>query len=63
MQCDVLIRGGEVIDPSQQLRGVRDIMVRNDRIIAVAEVGGEVDAILAEQPGVAKEFKDLFEKF
>jgi len=36
-QYDILIRGGEVIDPSQELRGVRDIAVRVGRIAAVAE--------------------------
>ena len=25
MLCDILIRGGEVIDPSQGVRGVRDL--------------------------------------
>ena len=37
MQCDILIRGGEVIDPGQQLRGVRDLAVCGDRIAALAE--------------------------
>ena len=37
MQCDVLIRGGEVIDPSQDLRGVRDVAVAGDKIVAVQE--------------------------
>jgi dihydroorotase len=37
MKCDLLIRGGEVIDPSQQLRGVRDVAVCGDRIAAVGE--------------------------
>lgn len=37
MQCDILIRGGEVIDPSQQLRGRRDMAIRNGRILRLAE--------------------------
>jgi len=37
MEYDVLIRGGEVIDPSQQLRGVRDVAVSAGRIVAIAE--------------------------
>jgi len=37
MQYDVLIRQGEVIDPSQSLRGIRDIAVSGDRIVAVEE--------------------------
>ena len=40
MQYDVLIRGGEVIDPSQSLRGVRDVAVKDGRIAAVA---GKID--------------------
>ncbi len=34
---DVLIRQGEVIDPSQNLRGIRDVAVLNGRIATVAE--------------------------
>ena len=37
MQCDILIRRGEVIDPSQQLRGVRDVAISDGKIVAVAE--------------------------
>jgi len=33
---DLLIRGGDVLDPSQRLRGVRDIGIRNGVIEAVA---------------------------
>jgi dihydroorotase len=32
---DLLIKGGDVLDPSQQLRGVRDIGIRNGMIEAV----------------------------
>src|SRR5712691_11793431 len=32
---DLLIRGGEVLDPSQRLRGARDIGIRNGVIEAV----------------------------
>jgi dihydroorotase len=35
--CDILVRGGEVVDPSQRLRGTRDVAVRNGRIAALAE--------------------------
>lgn len=37
MQYDILIRRGEVIDPSQQLHGIRDVAVFGDRIVAVDE--------------------------
>lgn len=44
MTCDVLVRGGEVIDPSQQLRGVRDVAVVGGRILRVAERITDLDA-------------------
>ena len=44
MKCDVLIRGGEVIDPSQQLRGRRDVAVADGRILRVAETIDDVEA-------------------
>ncbi len=44
MKCDVLIRGGEVIDPSQNLRGVRDVALDGGRIVRVAERITDVDA-------------------
>lgn len=37
MQCDVLIRGGTVIDPSQGISGPRDVAITGDRIAALAE--------------------------
>ena len=37
MKCDILIRGGDVIDPSRNLRGVRDIAVSDARIAAIGE--------------------------
>lgn len=37
MQCDILIRGGRVVDPSQSISGVRDVAIRGDRIVAVDE--------------------------
>ncbi len=37
MNCDILIRGGEVIDPSQHLRGVRDVAVAEGRICSLAD--------------------------
>ncbi len=36
MQCDVLIRGGTVIDPSQGISGPGDVAVTGDRITAQA---------------------------
>ena len=35
MKCDILIRGGEVVDPAQNLRAVRDIAVSGGKIAAV----------------------------
>ena len=35
--CDILIKGGEVIDPSQNLSGIRDIAVKGGKILEVAE--------------------------
>src|SRR5260370_30459947 len=32
---DLVVRGGEVLDPSQNLRGRRDIGIRNAAIVAV----------------------------
>lgn len=37
MNCDILIKGGEVVDPSQQLRGIRDVAVSDGVIVAVGE--------------------------
>lgn len=44
MQTDILIRGGEVVDPSQQLLGVRDIAVCGGKIAAIAENLADVEA-------------------
>jgi len=44
MECDILIRQGEVIDPSQNLRGVRDLAVRDGCITALAPELPEMDA-------------------
>ncbi|MFP6621688.1 MAG: D-glutamate deacylase, partial [Pirellulaceae bacterium] len=41
MKWDILIRGGEVIDPSQQLRAVRDVAIQGG---LVAEVGEDLPA-------------------
>lgn len=43
-QCDVLIRGGEIIDPAQHLRGVMDVAVDAGRIAAVEPQLTEMDA-------------------
>lgn len=37
MNCDILIRGGEVVDPSQQLRAVRDLAISGGKILAIGE--------------------------
>lgn len=44
MKCDILIRGGEVVDPSRNLRGVRDIAVTDGKIAAVADSLAECEA-------------------
>ncbi len=51
MQCDILIRRGEVIDPSQNLRGVRDIAIRDGVIAAVGENLTDVEAVNAIDAG------------
>ena len=35
MRHDLLVRGGEVLDPSQNLRGRRDVAIRNGLVSAV----------------------------
>lgn len=44
MKTDILIRGGEVIDPSQQLLGVRDIAVSDGKIASISESLPDVEA-------------------
>lgn len=44
MKCDILIRGGRVIDPSQQINEVRDIAISDGKILAVEQKIGEVEA-------------------
>ena len=44
VNCDILIHGGEVIDPSQNLRGVYDVAVTDGKIAAVAESLADVTA-------------------
>ena len=34
---DLVIKGGDVVDPSQNLRGVRDIGIRNAVVVAIAQ--------------------------
>jgi len=41
---DVLLRSGEVIDPAQNLRGIRDVAIANGRIVLVEEDLGWVQA-------------------
>ncbi len=43
MQCDILIRGGEIIDPSQQLRGTRDLAIQAGKIVAIADRLADVE--------------------
>lgn len=44
MQCDILIRGGQVIDPSQSLYGVHDVAIRGEQILAVSAELKDVEA-------------------
>lgn len=44
MQYDVLIRQGEVVDPSQNLRGVHDVAIKDGVIKSVAEHMNDVEA-------------------
>lgn len=44
MQCDILLSGGEVIDPSQNLRGKYDVAVKDGLILDVKESLHEMDA-------------------
>jgi dihydroorotase len=44
MKCDVLIRGGEVIDPAQDLRGLRDVAVADGRVLRIADCLHDVEA-------------------
>ncbi len=45
MKWDILIRGGEVVDPSQQLRAVKDVAVQGGLI---AEIGDDLPGDQAE---------------
>lgn len=44
MQCDVLIQGGTVVDPSQQINGIRDVAVGDGLIVALAESLPDIEA-------------------
>lgn len=48
MQADILIRGGELIDPAEQLRGQRDLAIRDGVIVAVG-TPEELAAVSAER--------------
>jgi len=37
IKCDLVIRGGRVIDPSVRLDAIRDVAISNGRIAAVAK--------------------------
>ncbi|MFP6602406.1 MAG: hypothetical protein VB862_07755 [Pirellulaceae bacterium] len=41
MKWDILIRGGEVVDPSQQLQAIKDVAVQGGKI---AEIGDDLPA-------------------
>ena len=44
MKYDILIRGGDVVDPSQNLRGVRDVGIRDGSIAALEEqISGDAE--------------------
>ncbi len=44
MQCDILIRQGHVVDPSQSINGIRDIAVTGEKIAAIEESLSDCDA-------------------
>lgn len=44
MDYDLLIKGGEVLDPGQSLRGAMDVAIQGDKIAAIAP---DIDATLA----------------
>ena len=44
MQCDILIQQGEVIDPSQSIRGIYDLAVSNGKILKLAPKLDHFDA-------------------
>ena len=44
MMADMILSGGYVIDPAQQLDGLHDIVIRNGRIEAITGPGGAGDA-------------------
>ncbi len=43
MKCDILIRGGDVIDPSQSLHGIHDLAISDGRIVALDSQLGDVE--------------------
>jgi dihydroorotase len=52
MRHDLLIRGGEVLDPSQNLRGRRDVAIRNGLVSAVEpEIPAERAALVIDAGG------------
>jgi dihydroorotase len=42
---DLLVKGGKVVDPSQQISALRDIGIRDGKVVAVAENLSEAQAI------------------
>jgi dihydroorotase len=44
LNCDILIRGGVVVDPSQQLYAERDVAIAGGKIVGLAERMTDVDA-------------------
>lgn len=36
LNCDILLKGGRVIDPAQGIDGAMDLAVKNGKIISVA---------------------------
>ena len=58
----ILLRGGRVVDPSQRLDGVRDVLLRDGSIGEIAEsiqVGSEVEVIDVAGKVVAPGFIDI----
>ena len=58
----ILLRGGRVVDPSQRLDGVRDVLLGDGRITEIAahiEVGGDVEVVDLAGKVVAPGFIDI----
>jgi dihydroorotase len=52
LECDLLVKGGTVVDPSQQLHAMRDVAVKDGRIL---EVAADIPAARAKKVVSAKD--------